>query len=122
MCCVSVLMCVSFCLFDLVCLFACLLACLVVRFCFFVYLSVCHCLFVIVCLFVCFYCVCVRLCVGCCALALVGTWKRPEVQHIVRQLHNTHWGLVCPAETPEGQALQTERTQLTCNDIHERFC
>ena len=40
----------------------------------------------------------------------------------VRQLHNTHWGLVCPAETPEGQALQTERTQLTCNDIHERFC
>lgn len=21
-----------------------------------------------------------------------------------RQLHNTHWGLVCPAETPEGQA------------------
>lgn len=22
-----------------------------------------------------------------------------------RQLHNTHWGLVCPAETPEGQAV-----------------
>jgi len=21
-----------------------------------------------------------------------------------RQLHNTHWGMVCPAETPEGQA------------------
>ena len=20
-----------------------------------------------------------------------------------RQLHNTHWGMVCPAETPEGQ-------------------
>jgi DNA-directed RNA polymerase II subunit RPB2 len=19
-----------------------------------------------------------------------------------RQLHNTHWGMVCPAETPEG--------------------
>ena len=46
---VSVLMCVSFCLFDLVCLFACLLACLVVRFCFFclsvgLSLFVCHCL------------------------------------------------------------------------------
>ena len=22
---------------------------------------------------------------------------------VSRQLHNTHWGLVCPAETPEGQ-------------------
>ena len=22
-----------------------------------------------------------------------------------RQLHNTHWGIVCPAETPEGQAV-----------------
>ena len=22
-----------------------------------------------------------------------------------RQLHNTHWGYVCPAETPEGQAV-----------------
>lgn len=21
-----------------------------------------------------------------------------------RQLHNTHWGMICPAETPEGQA------------------
>ena len=21
-----------------------------------------------------------------------------------RQLHNTHWGMLCPAETPEGQA------------------
>lgn len=21
-----------------------------------------------------------------------------------RQLHNTHWGMMCPAETPEGQA------------------
>jgi DNA-directed RNA polymerase II subunit RPB2 len=21
-----------------------------------------------------------------------------------RQLHNTHWGIICPAETPEGQA------------------
>ena len=22
-----------------------------------------------------------------------------------RQLHNTHWGYMCPAETPEGQAV-----------------
>ena len=22
-----------------------------------------------------------------------------------RQLHNTHWGMVCPAETPEGHAV-----------------
>ena len=22
-----------------------------------------------------------------------------------RQLHNTHWGMVCPAETPEGQTI-----------------
>lgn len=22
-----------------------------------------------------------------------------------RQLHNTHWGMICPAETPEGQAV-----------------
>ena len=22
-----------------------------------------------------------------------------------RQLHNSHWGMVCPAETPEGQAV-----------------
>ncbi|CAN0455698.1 unnamed protein product, partial [Hapterophycus canaliculatus] len=22
-----------------------------------------------------------------------------------RQLHNTHWGFICPAETPEGQAV-----------------
>ena len=22
-----------------------------------------------------------------------------------RQLHNTHWGVVCPAETPEGHAI-----------------
>lgn len=21
-----------------------------------------------------------------------------------RQLHNTHWGMICPAETPEGAA------------------
>ena len=21
-----------------------------------------------------------------------------------RYLHNTHWGMICPAETPEGQA------------------
>eukprot|EP01050_Picozoa_sp_SAG11_P008853 SAG11_NODE_800_length_7121_cov_5.974366_1_plen_1226_part_00 len=23
----------------------------------------------------------------------------------MRQLHNTHWGMICPAETPEGQAV-----------------
>lgn len=23
-----------------------------------------------------------------------------------RQLHNSHWGMVCPAETPEGQAVR----------------
>lgn len=22
-----------------------------------------------------------------------------------RQLHNTHWGMICPAETPEGSAV-----------------
>ena len=80
-----------------VCLLACLLACL-----FF------------------FLCVCVfvrrSLHISTC-WQLIGTCKRPEVQDIVRQLHNTHWGLVCPAETPEGQALHAERTQLTCNDI-----
>ncbi|KAI0308169.1 DNA-directed RNA polymerase II, subunit 2 [Multifurca ochricompacta] len=26
------------------------------------------------------------------------------LSHLPRQLHNTHWGMVCPAETPEGQA------------------
>ena len=23
-----------------------------------------------------------------------------------QQLHNTHWGMICPAETPEGQAVR----------------
>lgn len=33
-----------------------------------------------------------------------------------RQLHNTHWGLVCPAETPEGQAcgLVKNLSLMTC--------
>lgn len=22
-----------------------------------------------------------------------------------RQLHNSHWGMMCPAETPEGQVI-----------------
>jgi hypothetical protein len=28
-----------------------------------------------------------------------------------RQLHNTHWGMVCPAETPEGHAVSPAVTQ-----------
>ena len=32
-------------------------------------------------------------------LAREGKMAKP------RQLHNTHWGMVCPAETPEGQAV-----------------
>jgi DNA-directed RNA polymerase II subunit RPB2 len=32
-------------------------------------------------------------------LARTGKQAKP------RQLHNTHWGMVCPAETPEGQAV-----------------
>jgi DNA-directed RNA polymerase II subunit RPB2 len=33
-----------------------------------------------------------------------------------RQLHNTHWGLVCPAETPEGQACGlVKNLALMCN-------
>jgi DNA-directed RNA polymerase beta subunit len=26
-----------------------------------------------------------------------------DIQAKPRQLHNTHWGMICPAETPEGQ-------------------
>merc|ERR1719199_1161260 len=32
-------------------------------------------------------------------LARSGKMAKP------RQLHNTHWGMICPAETPEGQAV-----------------
>ena len=32
-------------------------------------------------------------------LARSGKQARP------RQLHNTHWGMVCPAEVPEGQSV-----------------
>lgn len=32
-------------------------------------------------------------------LARTGKQAKP------RQLHNSHWGMVCPAETPEGQAV-----------------
>ena len=35
---------------------------------------------------------------------------------LVRQLHNTHWGLVCPAETPEGQAWQLGKKQCLKQD------
>jgi DNA-directed RNA polymerase II subunit RPB2 len=31
-------------------------------------------------------------------MAKAGKLSKP------RQLHNTHWGMVCPAETPEGAA------------------
>jgi RNA polymerase Rpb2, domain 3 len=31
-----------------------------------------------------------------------------------RQLHNTQWGIICPAETPEGQACGLVRVLLTC--------
>ena len=31
--------------------------------------------------------------------------ERSGKQAKPRQLHNTHWGMVCPAETPEGQAV-----------------
>ncbi|KAK9463712.1 DNA-directed RNA polymerase II subunit RPB2 [Lipomyces oligophaga] len=36
-----------------------------------------------------------------------------------RQLHNTHWGLVCPAETPEGQAcgLVKNLSLMSCVSI-----
>ncbi|KAK6881146.1 DNA-directed RNA polymerase II subunit RPB2 [Candida tropicalis] len=36
-----------------------------------------------------------------------------------RQLHNTHWGLVCPAETPEGQAcgLVKNLSLMTCISV-----
>ncbi|CAN0419924.1 unnamed protein product, partial [Laminaria digitata] len=30
---------------------------------------------------------------------------RLDAQAKPRQLHNTHWGFICPAETPEGQAV-----------------
>ena len=29
-----------------------------------------------------------------------------------RQLHNSHWGMVCPAETPEGQAVRPREEPL----------
>merc|ERR1719379_1486925 len=31
--------------------------------------------------------------------------ERSEKMAKPRQLHNTHWGMICPAETPEGQAV-----------------
>ncbi len=35
-----------------------------------------------------------------------------------RQLHNSHWGMMCLAETPEGQALESSRI-LECFGIRE---
>jgi hypothetical protein len=33
---------------------------------------------------------------------LIGKLAKP------RQLHNSHWGMMCPAETPEGQVSESE--------------
>jgi len=36
-----------------------------------------------------------------------------------RQLHNTHWGMVCPAETPEGTPLWLLRVlAMHCRYAH----
>jgi len=29
-----------------------------------------------------------------------------------RQLHNSHWGMMCPAETPEGQVFDLQNTSI----------
>ncbi|OXB72139.1 UNVERIFIED_CONTAM: hypothetical protein H355_012706 [Colinus virginianus] len=34
-----------------------------------------------------------------------------------RQLHNTHWGMICPAETPEGQAVGLVKNLALTADI-----
>eukprot|EP00922_Rhytidocystis_sp_ex-Travisia-forbesii_P064504 GHVS01095837.1.p1 GENE.GHVS01095837.1~~GHVS01095837.1.p1 ORF type:complete len:1128 (-),score=165.84 GHVS01095837.1:90-3473(-) len=34
-----------------------------------------------------------------------------------RQLHNTHWGMICPAETPEGQAVGLVKNLALMCDI-----
>nr|PIM05069.1 DNA-directed RNA polymerase II RPB2 [Toxoplasma gondii COUG] len=34
-----------------------------------------------------------------------------------RQLHNTHWGMICPAETPEGQAVGLVKNLALMSDI-----
>jgi DNA-directed RNA polymerase II subunit RPB2 len=39
-----------------------------------------------------------RVCLLCCA-GREGKLAKP------RQLHNSLWGMMCPAETPEGQAV-----------------
>ncbi len=36
----------------------------------------------------------------------------------LRQLHNFHWGMMCPAKTPEGQALESSRIP-ECSGIRE---
>lgn len=35
-----------------------------------------------------------------------------------RQLHNSQWGMMCPAETPEGQVIINNRTPLFYLHIH----
>ena len=40
-----------------------------------------------------------------------------------RQLHNTHWGIICPAETPEGQScgLVKNLTLMACVSVGMLF-
>ncbi|KAK1217520.1 DNA-dependent RNA polymerase II [Marasmius sp. AFHP31] len=46
----------------------------------------------------------------------VGSWRKIAKP---RQLHNTHWGMVCPAETPEGQTcgLVKNLALITCISV-----
>ena len=34
-----------------------------------------------------------------------------------RQLHNTQWGIICPAETPEGQACGLVRRPISARPL-----
>ena len=34
-----------------------------------------------------------------------------------RQLHNTHWGMICPAETPEGQAVGLVKNMALMSEL-----
>jgi len=47
-------------------------------------------------------------------LARTGKQAKP------RQLHNTHWGMVCPAETPEGQAGERAKRSSLDEDENTR--
>ena len=37
-----------------------------------------------------------------------------------RQLHNTHWGYMCPAEVPEGQACGLVEHRYDQGQLHAR--